>query len=70
VFDMSNDRQFHNLTALVTGASSGIGEATAIALAQHGPVSSSTTTPSWRRPKLFSRRFRRSVCMQNWCRLT
>jgi 3-oxoacyl-[acyl-carrier protein] reductase len=33
---MTTDRPFQNLTALVTGASSGIGEAAAIALARHG----------------------------------
>ncbi len=33
---MKNDRSFNNLTALVTGASSGIGEATSIALAREG----------------------------------
>lgn len=33
---MKNDHSLKNLTAIVTGASSGIGEATAIALAQQG----------------------------------
>ena len=33
---MTTDRSFQNLTALVTGASSGIGEAAAIALARRG----------------------------------
>ncbi|HTW81562.1 MAG TPA: 3-oxoacyl-ACP reductase FabG [Terracidiphilus sp.] len=33
---MNNNRQFQSLTALVTGASSGIGEATAVALAMQG----------------------------------
>lgn len=33
---MNNDQPFRNLTALVTGASSGIGEAASIALARHG----------------------------------
>jgi len=33
---MKNDHPFQNLTALVTGASSGIGEATSIALARQG----------------------------------
>jgi 3-oxoacyl-[acyl-carrier protein] reductase len=33
---MNNDRPFKNLTALVTGASSGIGRATAVALARQG----------------------------------
>jgi NAD(P)-dependent dehydrogenase (short-subunit alcohol dehydrogenase family) len=33
---MKNDHPFKNLTALVTGASSGIGEATSIALARQG----------------------------------
>jgi 3-oxoacyl-[acyl-carrier protein] reductase len=33
---MKNDRIFENLTALVTGASSGIGAATAVALARNG----------------------------------
>ena len=31
---MIDDRAFHNLTALVTGAGHGIGEATAVSLAQ------------------------------------
>jgi 3-oxoacyl-[acyl-carrier protein] reductase len=33
---MNNDRPLQNLNAMVTGASRGIGEATAIALAKHG----------------------------------
>jgi len=35
---MSNHRTLHNLTALVTGASSGIVEATAVAPAQQGAI--------------------------------
>ncbi len=33
---MTSDRPFQNMTALVTGASSGIGEAASLALARHG----------------------------------